>query len=41
MIVAAVTTAYKNISFSGSEVKRIAEFVCAKEKIKNAGRQKF
>ena len=36
MIVVSITKAYKNIPFSGSEVKHIAEFVCKKEKIKNA-----
>ncbi len=36
MIVVSITKAYKNIPFSGSAVKHIAEFVCKKEKIKNA-----
>jgi len=36
MIVIAVTRAYKNISFSGSAVKSIVEFVCKKEKVRNA-----
>lgn len=36
MISIVVTKAYSEISFSGSELKRISEFVCKKEKIKNA-----
>ncbi len=36
MIVVSITKAFKNIPFSGSAVKHIAEFVCKKEKIKNA-----
>jgi probable rRNA maturation factor len=36
MISVGVTTSFKNIRFAGSEIKRIVEFVCVKEKIKNA-----
>ena len=36
MIVVSVTKAFKDISFSTSAIQRIAEFVCRKEKVKNA-----